>query len=206
MNLAFPLQFLKPGKALCSAAFPNLSATWNWMASALSNLKGDHDVNQNDGRISVDWTAPDHPVIRCVNCKAKSGGDDSGDDGDDTKEKLAAWDLTVTAESATLSRCLYTMGAVSYYQATASVPATTASIGFICAKISTDGTTSGYSDNAVSGLLCESIGAVRSAQSSNDCVVVPLYCRQSTAEEWIDLRTGVQVQVFDFFNDYGSAS
>jgi hypothetical protein len=79
MNLAFPIQFLKPGKALCSAAFPNLCATWNWMASALSNLKGDHDFNQNDGHISVDWTAPDHPVIRCVNCKAKSGGGGSSE-------------------------------------------------------------------------------------------------------------------------------
>lgn len=199
MNLPFPIQFLKPGKALCSAAFPNLSATWNWMATALSNLKGDHDANNDDGRISVDWTAPDHPVIRCVNCKAKSGGDSY-------TPPPSAWSLTVTDDSATLSNCLYTMGGVSYWQDAASVPATAASVGFICAKISTESTSSGYSDDAVTGLLVASIADVRSAQSSNDCVVVPLYCRDDANAEWTDLRTGVQVQVFDFFNDYGSAS
>ena len=200
MNLAFPIQFLKPGKALCSAAFPNLCATWNWMADALSNLKGDHDLTQNDGHISVDWTAPNHPVIRCVNCKAKSGG------GESYTPPPSAWSLTVTDDSAALSNCLYTMGGVSYWQDAASVPATSASVGFICAKISTESTSTGYSDDAVEGLLASSIADVRAEQASNGCVVVPLYFRDDSEAEWTDLRTGVQVQVFDFFNDYGSAS
>lgn len=200
MNPGFALQFLKSGKALCSAAFPNLTATWNWMAAALSNLKGDHDLNQNDGHISVDWTAANHPVIRCVNCKAKASG------GDSYTPPPSAWSLTIADDSATLSNCLYTMGGVSYWQDAASVPATSASVGFICAKISTESTSTGYSDDAVSGLLATSIADVRAEQSSNDCVVVPLYFRDDSEAEWTDLRTGVQVQVFDFFNDYGSAS
>lgn len=72
----FELQFLKSGKALCGKAFPRFVATWNWLVNFCSNLKGDADVNDAQGKITVDRADPAHPIIRCSGC---SGGSSSGD-------------------------------------------------------------------------------------------------------------------------------
>lgn len=58
------LQLLKKGKLICSAVFPLIVETWNWLVEAFDGLKGDYDVNPQDGYVTVDRTDPAHPVIR----------------------------------------------------------------------------------------------------------------------------------------------
>lgn len=71
----FELQFLKSGKALCGKAFPQFVATWNWLVNFCSNMKGDADVNDAQGKITVDRADPAHPIIRCSGCSGGGGGD-----------------------------------------------------------------------------------------------------------------------------------
>ena len=178
MSPGFALQFLKSGKALCSAAFPTLVDTWNWTVAALSNLTGDADGNAAvGGRITVDWTAPEHPVIRCKGCDSALS---------------SAWELDL--DSSTLKNCLWTMGGVSFFKDSLSF--TAAETGYLCAKIEFTGES--YSDDDASAAFYSSIEDVREAQKSADVFVAPLYKRNG-GNNWIDLRTGVHVQVFDIF-------
>lgn len=45
--------------------FPTFVDTFNYMLGRIDNIKGDKDINPQNGVISVDNTDPDHPVIRC---------------------------------------------------------------------------------------------------------------------------------------------
>ena len=188
MHLPFQLQFLKRGKALCSAAFPTLVESWNWMASALSNMKGDHDVNQDDGHISVDWTAPDHPVIRCVSCKAKSDGGSSAEVGP------SAWQLTGFGTSSPMLENCFFMNAGQLMGgddiSLASVVSAD-STGFICASFAL-----GDAPTA-SAQLYATLDDVQTAQKDLDNYVVPLWYVRAE-DDIVDLRTMAQLQVYDF--------
>lgn len=59
------LQQLQKGKLLCDKTAPDFVATFNYSVNRLDNLKGDKDINPQNGVISVDNTDPEHPVIRC---------------------------------------------------------------------------------------------------------------------------------------------
>lgn len=86
---AFGVQLLKQGLALCGKNFTNFVEAWNHVVQRSANLCGDADANPADGRISVDNTNPDHPVIRFDATGltgGSSGGDDSGDDDTDSDE------------------------------------------------------------------------------------------------------------------------
>ena len=77
----FELQFLKSGKALCGKVFPQFVATWNWLVNFCSNMKGDADVNDAQGKITIDRADPAHPIIRCSGCSGGSGGSGGGSGG-----------------------------------------------------------------------------------------------------------------------------
>lgn len=190
MHLNFPLQFLKSGKALCSAAFPHFTETWNWLVSATSNLKGDHDVNQNDGHISVDWTAAGHPVIRCVNCKAKAGGGGSSAD-----VGPSAWQLVgFGTSSPSLENCFYMSAGELMDGGSISLASIVSedSTGFICASFALSD-----SSSVATAKLYASVEDVQTAQKDLDNYVVPLwYVRAS--DDIVDLRTMAQLQVYDF--------
>lgn len=72
----FELQFLKSGKALCGKVFPNFVATWNWLVCFCSNLKGDADVDDAQGRIKIDRSDPEHPILRLVGSDSSGGSSD----------------------------------------------------------------------------------------------------------------------------------
>ena len=55
---------LKHGKILSGSVFRFFVETWNWLVGYVDNMKGDADVNPQNGHIVVDRTDPDHPVIR----------------------------------------------------------------------------------------------------------------------------------------------
>ena len=58
------LQQLTKGKFLCAKNFPSFAETFNYTVARIENLKGDKDANPMNGRISVDVTDPEHPIIR----------------------------------------------------------------------------------------------------------------------------------------------
>ena len=194
MDAGFDLQFLKRGKALCSAAFPNLCATWNWLVSALSNLKGDHDVNSDDGHITVDWASASHPVIRCTGCKAADADETS------TSETMkTAWRLELDAYgNGTLYDCLINMGGSSFYEYSISPGVTSETAGYVCA-VYQFASGAVYEDGHISAKVYDSLSAVQEAQKEEGNYVVPLYKRDTVNDEWIALRTSVQVQVFEVF-------
>jgi hypothetical protein len=196
MNPGFAIQFLKPGKALCSAAFPTLCATWNWMASALSNLEGDADGNVAGGRISVDWSAPFHPVVRCKGCNAAAAADNSA----------RAWMLSISEKDDgsrvyKLKYCYYNKAGVSYLadDMTVDVSGGVEAGGIIAVKfvLVNDADDDNTSGDEVSAKSYSSIDEVRELQKDPNVYVVPLYLMTSETE-WVDLRTSVQLQVFDF--------
>ena len=69
---------LKPGKAIGAQA--NFAATFNWLVSAVKNLRGSKGVK-------VSWPADDTPVI------SADGGGDGGDTGGDTSAVNAVADV-----------------------------------------------------------------------------------------------------------------
>ena len=70
---ANPIQYLKHGKALCGKVFKTFVETFNWHTSFCLNLKGDGDFPASQGRISLDRSNPDFPVIRCKGCTSSEG-------------------------------------------------------------------------------------------------------------------------------------
>ena len=69
------LQQLQKGKFLCGKTAPDFVDTWNYVVKRLENLKGDGDVaGGKQGRIKVDVTNPEHPIIRYVDPAAQGAG------------------------------------------------------------------------------------------------------------------------------------
>ena len=60
------LEKLKHGRLLSGKVFCFFVETWNWLVGAFDNMRGDADINPNEGMITVDRTDPDNPVIRFV--------------------------------------------------------------------------------------------------------------------------------------------
>ena len=58
------LEVLKKGKFLCSKNFPTFPDTFNYVVNRSENLKGDGDLDPKRGRIKIDNTNPEFPVIR----------------------------------------------------------------------------------------------------------------------------------------------
>ncbi|MBR4522812.1 MAG: hypothetical protein IKO64_01055 [Kiritimatiellae bacterium] len=58
------IQYLKHGKILAGKVFGSFVETWNWMVAGWANLKGDYDVDPENGLIYIDRTDEEHPVIR----------------------------------------------------------------------------------------------------------------------------------------------
>ena len=58
------VQYLRHGKILAGKVFGSFVETWNWMVAGWANLKGDYDVDPENGLIYIDRTDEEHPVIR----------------------------------------------------------------------------------------------------------------------------------------------
>lgn len=71
---ANPIQYLKHGKALCGKAFRTFVETFNWHTAFCLNLKGDGDFPASQGKVSLDRSNPDFPVIRCKGCTSSGEG------------------------------------------------------------------------------------------------------------------------------------
>lgn len=64
MNRPAILTFLRKGKMFCTKVYPTLIETWNYIVSRIDNIKGDQDVNADEGWITVDQKDTTHPIIR----------------------------------------------------------------------------------------------------------------------------------------------
>lgn len=60
------IQKLEKGKLLTGTNFPQFVDSWNYVAERIENLKGDRDANPQGGRITIDSSDPEHPIIRYV--------------------------------------------------------------------------------------------------------------------------------------------
>ena len=104
------LEMLRHGKLLCGSVFRFFVETWNWIVGYVDNMKGDADVNPQDGHITIDRADPDHPVIRFRADKivAGSGGSAALDEvslntrTSDGKAQIKGWD-SASASSTTLA-------------------------------------------------------------------------------------------------------
>ena len=67
------LQRLQHGKLLTESNFPQFVETYNYSVNRCENIKGDADNNFGEGKISVDNTDPEHPVIRFIGKEAAGG-------------------------------------------------------------------------------------------------------------------------------------
>ena len=65
------VQKLRHGKALCGKTFGGFVDTFNWLVDFCLSLKGDKDVNNANGTVTVDRSDPSAPVIRCSGCENK---------------------------------------------------------------------------------------------------------------------------------------
>ncbi len=189
----FELQFLTRGKALCGKTFPHFANTWNRVVHAVTNLKGDADVDAAQGRIKVDFADPDHPVIRCVNCKGGGGGSSAGGGSalPGAFELVQTLDDAGTSVTAREVRNLYAnFGGVTRQCSAASTTVATGD-GVVYASFDI----SAGNDGSVTLGLAESVSAVIEMQSDLSRYVVPLYV--CTGVEVVDLRNAPQVQIFE---------
>ncbi len=188
----FELQILKRGKALCGKTFPQFVDTWNRLVRSVSNLKGDADVDSAQGRIKVDRADPDHPVIRCVNCKGGSGGSSGGGSA-----LPGAFELVQTlddeGESVTAREVknLYANFGGVTKECSASSTSVSTGDGVVYATFDI----SAGSDGSVEIGLAASISDVVAKQSDLAKYVVPLYV--CTGVEVVDLRNAPQIQIFE---------
>ena len=181
----FPVQLLKHGLALCKANFDRFVESWNHVVLRSANLAGDGDDGRN-GKIKVDNSDVDHPVIRFV------GGSSSS-----TADVLpSAFQLTIVKSDGEVSgyeiKNCYSMigGIVSYSSKTYSVTYSGSPF-FIVARY-------GVADGSlsfISVMTFANLTALKNEQSYYSVYTVPLY--YCDGESVIDLRTAPQVQAFE---------
>lgn len=188
----FDLQFLKRGKALCGKTFPMFVETWNRLVNSVSNLKGDADVDAAQGRIKVDRADPDHPIIRCVNCKGGSGGGSGGGSA-----LPGAFELVQTLDDAgenvtarEVKNLYANFGGVTKECSPKSTSVSTGD-GVVYASFDI----SAGNDGSVTFGLAASVSAVTELQNDLTKYVVPLYL--CTGVEVVDLRNAPQIQIFE---------
>lgn len=91
------LQFLQHGKLLCGKVFGGFVETWNYLVEAFDNLKGDAELDPENGIIYVDRSDASHPVIRTKSDRIKAivnasggGGGGGGGGGSSTVNVITA--------------------------------------------------------------------------------------------------------------------
>lgn len=65
---------LRHGRLLSGSVFRFFVETWNWIVGYVDNMRGDADVNPQNGHITIDRSDPDNPVIRFRADKLQPGG------------------------------------------------------------------------------------------------------------------------------------
>jgi hypothetical protein len=181
----FPVQLLKHGLALCKANFDRFVESWNHVVQRSANLAGDGDDGRN-GKIKIDNSDVDHPVIRFV------GGSSSS-----TADVLpSAFQLTIVKSDGEVSgyeiKNCYSMigGIVSYTKQTYSVTYSGSPFFIVARYYDSSGSLSLGAVTTFADLT-----ALKNDQSRYNVYTVPLY--YCDGENVIDLRTAPQVQVFE---------
>lgn len=83
------IQHIQHDKALNKKNFPLFAETFNYTVDRADNIKGDGDVDPQNGFVHVDNTNPEHPIIRLINTdKLGVGGHGGGGSG-----SIEPWDF-----------------------------------------------------------------------------------------------------------------
>ena len=139
-------------------------------------------------------------------CSGSEGMDACSFVSDGGTQGRSAWELDVASNedgtySYTLKYCYYNRAGVSRLADDMPVDVSAVSaiegivaVKFVLVKNDEDDNTSG---DGITAKLYASIDEVNALQDDPNIYVVPLYLMIS-ATEWVDLRTSVQLQVFDF--------
>lgn len=181
----FPIQILKHGLALCKSNFDQFVESWNHVVRRSANLSGDGDDGRN-GKIKVDNSDVDHPVIRFV------GGASSS-----TADVLpSAFQLTIVKSDGEVTgyevkNCYSMIGGVTDYSSKTYSVTYSGSPFFIVARYYLGSNAMTLSSVTTFANLI----ALKNNQSRYNVYTVPLY--HCDGENVIDLRTAPQVQVFE---------
>lgn len=184
----FPIQILKHGLALCKSNFDQFVESWNHVVRRSANLSGDGDDGRN-GKIKVDNSDVDHPVIRFV------GGASSS-----TADVLpSAFQLTIVKSDGEVTgyevkNCYSMIGGVTDYSSKTYSVTYSGSPFFIVAYYGP--TTNSFAGMKLYNLTTSSsLDNLVASQSGGSSIYIPLYW--CDGENVIDLRAMPHVQVFE---------
>lgn len=200
-----------------------VDAALQGLAAQIANLSQSAQDTQ-PGVCITSGVDPSAFVIADCSASASSESSQSGSEGLDACSfdsggatvQHSAWEIAIDKEqdgtlTYTLKHCYYNKAGVTYDAGDLPLDVSGGSLeeltGIIAVKFelvngASDGegdSDSGTDKDKVSVALYSDISAINSLQRDPSLYVVPLYSK--TAEsDWIDLRTSVQLQVFDFAN------
>ena len=172
------VQKLKHGKALCGATFGAFVETFNWLVDFCQGLKGDKDVNDTQGSITVDRSNPSSPVIR-------GGRDSSGNSNGNVAG--GTWEIHIEDGEASFSNCYYNAAGVTKLAAPWRTLPVSGS-GIIAAIF----TVEGFDDM----FIFASLSDLQEQQSNMAQYLYPLYVIDN-GEVVCDLRNTPQLQLFE---------
>ena len=177
------IQKLRHNRLLCGRVFRFFVETWNWLVGYVDNMKGDADVNPQNGHIVVDRTDPDHPVIRFRADRLPKGGGGEAVDVPADGPFSPVYDTEGEDEEVVtgFQNCYWMNGGMTVHMSgTRSIPGTD---GFIALKAGATPSTSGTAT-----LYCyANLAALQAAQRDVAYFIVPLYV-VSSSKITLDLR------------------
>lgn len=187
---AFGVQLLKRGLALCGKNFGGFVEAWNHVVQRSANICGDADANPADGRISVDNTNPDHPVIRFDASNLGSSGSSGSDALPSAFMATPNYDDDGELKSWTFSNFFMMKGGRTLTSDLTAEYTTDALAGqYVCVSVGLS-----YIDDFY--LVVVPKDSLDEYQKSESSYYIPIYFSPSKGE-LIDLRTMPQAQVFE---------
>ena len=88
------LEVLTHDKLLAKKTFPQFVETFNYTVNRCDNLRGDADGDNDQGKITVDNSDPEHPVIRYIDLYEEKEWSETPKDADITDEEYQEMGLT----------------------------------------------------------------------------------------------------------------
>ena len=223
------VQKLKHGKALCGKTFGGFVDTFNWLVDVCLSLKGDKDVNNANGTITVDRADPSAPVIRAD--KHQKGGGSSA--ADCSCFRLSSGEVEVEAEGSEATTeahrfvvdCYYNVAGITKRADNTDIeelipippPTTNQSSTHDQSTQPNQDDTPDQDDTVIYFKLSAdgsetfdkcTFGELPVVQSDAMSYVFPLYLFDANGALICDLRTAPQIQLFEvgLTSDHGGAS
>lgn len=166
------VQKLHHGVIISRRQFPRFVETYNFLVDFVNNLKGDADIPNDHGHISVDRTVEDHPVIRISSFKGIGGGGGGG------TGYPRRYEIGIERRLLTFDNCYYRIGGQTFEGGSNSITVNHGGDTIVALVIDITGTEPTDSLEAF-----DSFEDLQQLEKNRDKFVIPLYTVTDNADD-----------------------